>query len=399
MTNRLITAEQIHDGTAFLPPGTSLEIAPEGTIIAIHHDPALQAQAVFYEGVLLPAFVNVHCHLELSHMKGRLPRHTGLIPFLQQVTLQRNDVTPAEKSAARHAACHELHDGGVIAAGDVANGTDTLDVRALQLLHVHTFVECIGFTETHAQQRFDHSHKIYEAFAAQVPGTARLQQSIVPHAPYSVSAALFRLINGAADGSLVSIHNQESSAEDLFYRDKSGAVNDLLAGLGIDTAFFMPTGKTSLQSYLPLFSATHPFIFVHNTFTTAADIRFARQHLPESYWCLCPNANLYIENTLPDVPLLMQEDAVICIGTDSLASNDRLSVLYELQTLKRHYPALSWETLYRWATYNGACALQMEDIAGSIRPGMRPGIICVSEERNAVRWVTGGLSAPATAAG
>jgi len=391
MNRTLITADLIHDGKNFLSADTVLELGADGTILAIHQDPALKQQAVHYEGTLLPAFVNVHCHLELSHMKGRIPRHTGLIPFLQRVATQRGDITEAAKSAARHAAYHELHAGGVIATGDIANSTDTLDIRRLQRMHIHTFVECIGFTETHAQQRFDYSVKIRQAFAAQerASGPMLLRQSIVPHAPYSVSTPLFRLIDTEDAGrSVVSIHNQESEEENHFYRDKTGTVNELLQGLGIDTGFFIPTGKTSLQSYLPLFTPTHPFVFVHNTCTTEADIRFARQYLPESYWCLCPNANLYIENALPDLPLLMREGAVLCIGTDSLASNDRLSILHELQTLKRHFPELAWETLYRWATYNGACALQMADTIGSLQPGLRPGIICLSGKEPTVSWVS-----------
>ncbi len=388
MTGRLITAPRIHDGFKWLHADTSIEVSEDGTIIALHNVPALKKQASFYDGILLPAFVNVHCHLELSHMQGRIPRHTGLIPFLQQVAGLRNNYTDVQKATARHNAIKVMHNHGIIAVGDIANGTDTLDLRDLDLLHIHTFVECIGFTETHAQQRFAYAQGVLKQFAAQQQGEKILRQSLVPHAPYSVSGVLFRMIaEGAGHDSLMSIHNQETEAENAFYKDKSGTVNDLLDGLGIDYRFFEPTGISSIQSYLPHFESTPPFVFVHNTFTTGDDVRFAQKRLDDCYWCLCPNANLYIENTLPDVQMLAAHEGVnICIGTDSLASNERLCVLSELITLKEYFPELTWETLFRWATSDGAAALQMQHL-GKLTPGTKPGIIQVTEDRE-IRWIT-----------
>src|ERR1043165_6558773 len=100
----------------------------------------------------------------------------------------------------------------------------------------------------------------------------------------------------------------------------------------------------------------HPLILVHNTFTGEEDIRRALSRAIEPYWCLCPNANLYIEGRLPDVSLLASKTSQICIGTDSLASNYELSVFSELLILKLYFPRLSWEELLRWGTLNGARA-------------------------------------------
>lgn len=104
-------------------------------------------------------------------------------------------------------------------------------------------------------------------------------------------------------------------------------------------------------------------------------MQLAMAYLPNVYWCLCPNANLYIENALPDIDMFMQHHAKVCVGTDSLASNHQLSVLAELYTIKQRYPQISWETLLSWGTYNGACALQMDEQLGSFAPGKQPGIV------------------------
>jgi len=373
-----LTAPLLHDGYRFLPAGSALEVADNGTIVAIHTQP-VQHEVVQYEGILCPGFVNVHCHLELSHMKGLMPEHTGLIPFLKKVPLYRTRFTDEQIKAARHQAYQELLKNGIVAVGDIANLTDTLDVRALDQLHIHTFVECIGFTEQHAQHRYEAASEVYNNFAKQQPTAKMLRQSIVPHAPYSVSQAVFSLIDHHQPQSLISIHNQESREEDAFYKNKTGAVRDLLGGFGINDDFFLPSGKSSLQTYSDWLSPDHALIFVHNTFSKRADVDFAMQRFQSTFWCLCPNANLYLENTLPDVEMLMSAGAEICIGTDSLASNHQLSVLAELETLKRNYPDLTWELLLQWGTINGAKALRMNEQIGSFEVGKKPGIINLLE--------------------
>jgi cytosine/adenosine deaminase-related metal-dependent hydrolase len=378
MGNRFLTATRIHDGYQFLPEGSALEITPDGRMVAIHIAPQENTEQL--EGILCPGFVNAHCHLELSHMRDVIPRGTGLIPFLQAVVRQRTGFMDEQKEAARHEAYNELLQNGVVAMGDVANTTDTLDLRALGQVHIHTFVECIGFTDSGAAARLLYSEEIRAPFAAQSSDGAVLRQSIVPHAPYSVSPALFKLINEVEADSLISIHNQEGKAEDEYYRSKTGDVRNLLDGFGIDDSFFEATGKSSLQSYLPLLDEGHPLLLVHNTCTAAEDIAIASRRVKQPFWCLCPNANLYIEGRLPDVTMIAKHTDNICIGTDSLASNTQLSIMGELQVLNEAFPELGWERLLRWATSGGAKALQMDDIVGSFTEGTKPGVLQLSLE-------------------
>ena len=371
-----ITADRIHDGHKWLPEGTVIEVGVDGEILALLNGTV--DDAIYYEGVICPGFVNVHCHLELSHLKGLVPEHTSLIPFLRSIPQHRNDFTVEQKLEARHQALNELVANGVVAVGDIANTTDTLDLRTKGALHFHTFIESIGFIEANANRSFGFSDTTFNAFLEQASSGKIQRQSITPHAPYSVSGSLFGLIDTHEEGSLVSIHNQESREENKFYEKKEGAVRELLAGLGIDDSLFVPTGKTSLQSYGEWLSPSHPLILVHNTYSTEADVVFAKLGRPDVFWCLCPNANLYIENSLPDVQMLMANDCMICVGTDSLASNHQLCVLSELFTLKEHFTNLSWETLINWGTFNGAKALQMDSEIGSFEQGKYPGLLLIN---------------------
>ena len=68
----------------------------------------------------------------------------------------------------------------------------------------------------------------------------------------------------------------------------------------------------------------------------------------------------------------------ICIGTDSLSSNDDLDMMAELKCLHENFPEVPMAELYRWASYNGAEFLDRQNVLGSLTEGKRPGIVLVS---------------------
>ena len=90
-------------------------------------------------------------------------------------------------------------------------------------------------------------------------------------------------------------------------------------------------------------------------------------------WALCPRSNIYISGLRPPVELLRRRGERICIGTDSLASNDSLSILEELKAL----PEVPLPEVLEWATLNGAQALGMETEAGSVEAGKRCGLVLI----------------------
>jgi cytosine/adenosine deaminase-related metal-dependent hydrolase len=145
----------------------------------------------------------------------------------------------------------------------------------------------------------------------------------------------------------------------------------------MDSSFFQPSGKSSLQTYLPRFLSNQPLILVHNVYTSEEDLAYCQQSTASGrlFWCFCPNANLFISNKLPDVDLFIRNDCSIVLGTDSLASNHQLNIVAEMKTIKQHFPFTKTEKLLEWATINGAIALQMENILGSFEKGKKPGIV------------------------
>ena len=345
---------------------------------------------LYHPGLLCPGFVNAHCHLELSHMLGMIPEGTGLVDFLGAVIRRRGTGGPMGRGgddpeggnaidtgdqqdlvrAAIAAAEQEMLDGGIVAVGDICNTADTLEQKLAGRLHYHNFIETIGFVEQAAPARFEQSRAVQDRFSG--------RRSLVPHAPYSVSAGLFRLIAGLACNRLLTMHNQETEEENAFFLSGQGDFLRLYKMLGVDVSFFKGTGQRSLESCLSYFNKEQTMILVHNVATGEEDLRVLPVGGPELYFCLCPNANLYIGGRLPDVDLLVRSGCRIVVGTDSLASNHRLSVLEELKTLQRAFPRLDTAGLLGWATGNGARALQMEETLGSFSAGKKPGVVLLS---------------------
>jgi aminodeoxyfutalosine deaminase len=185
---------------------------------------------------------------------------------------------------------------------------------------------------------------------------------------------------------LISIHNQETIAEDDFFKTRTGDFLRLYEKLNVDILFFKATGKSSVQSFLPRFTKGQSLILVHDVTTTEADIECVKlqteNYKLKTVFCLCPNANLYITNQLPNVKMLMDKACDIVLGTDSLASNHRLSILEEMKILQQNFPELKLSALLQWATINGAKALHMDDTLGSFEKGKQPGVVLIEGIKN-----------------
>jgi cytosine/adenosine deaminase-related metal-dependent hydrolase len=186
------------------------------------------------------------------------------------------------------------------------------------------------------------------------------------------------------------MHNQETAAEDELFVKGTGEFLSLYKKMGIDISSFHPSGKSSLRTCLPKFLSDQLVILVHNVHTSKEDLEFCyadQSALPSLTWCLCPKANLYISGRLPDINLLMTYTDDIVLGTDSLASNDGLSILSEMRTLKNHFPSIGIEQLFTWGTSNGSKALQLDNVLGSFEQGKKPGVVHCNDDLSTIERI------------
>jgi cytosine/adenosine deaminase-related metal-dependent hydrolase len=324
----------------------------------------------FYSGVLVPGFVNAHCHLELSHLKGKIRKRTGLPGFVSQINqtwqAEESEILEAEKKADNYM----LHNG-IVAVGDISNTSHSFKIKSASKLSYHTFLEVFNTNPDLVTKKFESALELEKELK-----NYGLSSSIVPHAPYSVTPEMFELIknHSLSHQKSISIHNQECSSENELYRSKSGELFDVFTKFGVDFSALPLTGKNSLESIMIQMPASIKTILVHNTYSTEADIDKANNYFDDLYWCMCPNANLYIENNLPNISLFYGKNQKICMGTDSLASNHQLSILEELKIISQNFTDIPVNELIKWATLNGAEALGLNQKFGSIEPDKTPGI-------------------------
>jgi len=322
-----------------------------------------------YKGFICPGFVNTHCHLELSYLKNKVTENTGLHNFILDVQRLKKESEEVIHDAII-LADKEMDNNGIVAVGDISNNNHSCSIKKNSNIVYHTFIEVFGSNPNDANAIFDIALKLVKEYSNQH------STSIVPHSPYAVSKELFNKIKSHAieNNSILCMHNQENEDENSFFRNNTGNIANRMKLFGIENTSFEPTGLNSLPSVAAFLPNNNPFLLVHNTVSIAEDIAFAEDCFQNLWWCFCPNANLFIENKLPNFQLFKHNENNITIGTDSLASNKTLSILDEMKTIQFNMPDIELNTLLKWGSYNGAAFLKLQDKLGSIEKGKKPGI-------------------------
>jgi len=328
-------------------------------------------QLEIHKGILIPGFINTHCHLELSHLKGKVDSGTTLLPFLEQIVRQRESSQEAIDAAIVEADAY-MWSQGIQAVGDICNKKDTFEVKQKSKIRYYNFIEVFDYRQGDKMKNLIERN-------LQTFDVAPSPKSVVPHAPYSVSDELFgKIRNINPPGSTICIHNQETAAEEELFKTGTGDFFPFFEKFGFNMSGFRPTGQSSIHYVMQHLDPNQRILFVHNTLTNKADIGAAQSWSEKVYWATCPNANLYIENRLPIYQYFFEDASRMTIGTDSLSSNWQLSILEEMKTIARHQSYAPFETLLLWATLNGAQALGMEKELGSIEAGKTPGILLLT---------------------
>jgi len=250
----------------------------------------------------------------------------------------------------------DLDAAGTAAVGDVANDETAFGVKSRSRMRYHTFAEVFGLHTTDARG---------------VRGLLRHPAtSLTPHSLYSLQDGVLRSLAAEGDGPL-SIHFMESPAEGELF-ERRGALWEWYgrAGFTCDFLGYGSPAKRLVASVPP----DRSVVLVHDCCVGQRDIDLIMEHFTAPvYWCLCPRSNRYISRLEPPVELLRRNGLNICLGTDSLASNDRLSVLEEMKLLS----GVPLPELLGWATAGGASALGMDDM-GRVAVGLRPGLSVIT---------------------
>ncbi len=311
------------------------------------------------EGVIVPGFVNCHCHLELSYLEGKIKKHLNHVEFINRII--KCIATEKRLQSKIVDADRLMQKEGIVAVADIYNAEYQGDVRDASPIYYHKLFEIADFfSRDIGNEKLKKAEKI---------SAKNNNFSAVAHAPYTCSPQ-FIAQTAKMSKNIYSVHNQEAPTEDEMYLNASGKMFEMMK-LKNKMPDFEPTKKTSLRSFLPdIVRSDLNILLIHNLYTSADDIKFAEALSDNIYWTLCPNSNLYIQNKLPDIERFIANNCKITLGTDSLATNDNLSILDEMKNFRN----VDFSEVLKWATINGARALKIDDKFGSIEIGKTPGL-------------------------
>ena len=356
-----------------LPKGF-VKLDDDGTIIETG---ALEQESdctEFYDGVIIPGFVNSHCHIELSHLEGVFSQESGMAGFIKQIRVQRESAPKERRVEAIKAQMDKMHKEGVSAVADISNCDESFGVKASSPVYTRSFLEVFGSESGDATNIMKGLEELLSTALS-----CGIDASPSPHSCYTMSRELLRRSSIAAlDSGYISYHNQESWEEEELIRRGKGPLADDYKSRGMSTPEINPEGPMSYfidvirgkgENRIPGEKIEGNALFVHNTFTDKHSIELATKTFSNPFWALCPLSNIFIHKALPPVEMLRREKAAITLGTDSLSSNRVLSMIEEMKIIQRYFPSVPLNEIIGWATINGAKFLGKESELGSIETG------------------------------
>jgi cytosine/adenosine deaminase-related metal-dependent hydrolase len=327
---------------------------------------------------LLPALVNAHTHLELSHLHERVPPSGSFTEWVQaMMALRRQDADSAsgEILSAAQNAIRMAHGTGTGVMGDVSNTLAIVGILREAPFAAHVFHELIGVNPPDPDEKVREARARVEALDGE-RGRARI--SLAPHAPYSVSPALFKAIRADVSANaptITTVHLGESAAEIELLRHGTGDMKVMLERFGVWTdRWEIP--RLSPVEYLSRLGFLGPDVLVvHGVQFDDGDLRRVRD--AGATLVSCPRSNRYVGAGSPPLERFYESGVSVAFGTDSLASVENLNMFAELAEARRIAPLVPARALLRSATQIGASALGFGG-HGSLEPGKRAAIIAVS---------------------
>jgi aminodeoxyfutalosine deaminase len=334
---RRFSAQFIFTNTGLPLKRAVISTEDDGTILSIEENEGLLRESnsvEFHNGIMVPGFVNCHCHLELAHMKGVIPEGTGLSDFIMYVRNSR-EINPDEDLSLTRKTDKIMSDEGIVLCADICNTPLTFDIKKNSRIKYINLLEVFGIDAVKASKRMDDISAI-EKFVQE----SGLPYSIVPHSAYSVSLPLFRLIKEKTKNNIItSIHFMETGAETVFLSSHTGPLRKSYEDSGL-LPENIQVPADHISAIFDEVTLSGNLILVHNTFAETHIVREIRKR-GNTFWCICPGSNMYIESKLPPVEMLMSEGCEIIVGTDSPASNTTMSILSELKLISQHFPSVS----------------------------------------------------------
>lgn len=313
-------------------------------------------QVIFHgSGVLMPALVNAHTHLDLCALKDETNIEAGFMGWVQSVIQKKEQTGRDALILAAMAGIDELKASGTGIVGDICS----LDMGPRFFLD--SGLSGVWF------QEYLGSGAPSDFRCEKVSDTQTL--SIAGHAAHTTAPELLVRLKSAARKASTpfSLHLAESMDEVQFLTTGKGPWADFLTARRIDTSSWELTGLGPVRHADRLGLLDKNTLAVHLVFADETDMAILSEK--QVHACICPRSNMRLHNRLPNVPMMLRAGMRVCLGTDSLASNESLSLFDEMAFLAHHFPEIAPRDILTMATMNGASALGFNDQFGRLTPG------------------------------
>jgi aminodeoxyfutalosine deaminase len=322
----------------------------------------------FYDwgsAVIIPGLVNAHTHLELTNLGGSLDATISFTGWLTKVVQKRRNWVREDYLSSVRAGAGMAVRSGTTTVGDISAGGLTAKALSGSKIRRVIFEEVLGLAPAAA---ITCMNTLEGRLSAAEPDPL-LTHGISPHAPYSVSPALYRsMAEMAREKSLpLATHLAETRAEIDFLRNGTGEFRDFLSNLGVLPEGWAAPGQSPLQYMDSLGLLDLSPLLIHCNYLDPESI--ARILGRRCSVIFCPRSHDFFGHEPHPVRKLLDSGINVGLGTDSLASNPSLSMLDEMRFLFSKRKDLKSEEIVRMATINGAAALGFGGALGRLRRG------------------------------
>jgi len=335
----------------------TITISPFGEIVQCESPPVDKSATDLGEGIIMPMLINAHTHLELSALKNKLPMDMGFTTWVQHLVMTRTLTDHNILITAAENECQELWNIGVCAVGEISSLSLTKKVFAQSGLYGCWFREYFG------NDCIPLDDDLYES------NSSNYYSSLAGHAPHTTSPDLFQYLKQAAADRPFSVHVSESDVEMEFITSGKGEWADFLEDRCVDYLQWNLPQQSPVKHLDRIGVLDSKTLLVHLLHFDDEDLTIIKER--QCPVCLCPRSNYNLHRRLPDIDQMIHSGLTVCLGTDSLASVDSLSIWDEMKYIGKHFPGISPKNILEMATISGASALGHGNQLGRIANGYK----------------------------
>jgi aminodeoxyfutalosine deaminase len=347
---------------------SAVHISPSGRITSVepgrNQSSIMNAEVIDWgSALMIPGLVNAHTHLELTCLKNQLTNFGSFTDWISKLVNARKNWTRDKIVSSAQEGMRLSLSSGVTLVGDITSSALSCALNNQQLRRVF-FEEVLAFAPNRADEVLSSLN-----LEKETSGHPLSVHGISPHAPYSVSAQLYQ---GAAQLARImqkplSTHAAETLAELQFLKTGTGEFRDFLLAMNLLPADWKPPGLAPI-AYLDSLGVLGPScLLAHCNYLDEESIEtIANSH---SHVVYCPRSHYFFGHENHPIRSLLDSGISVSLGTDSLASNESLSMIEEMRFLFKIRKDLRPEEILRAATLNGAVALGFDGVLGRLESG------------------------------